>query len=187
MRTAATFLVFALAFGQAPELPQFHGEDGALRKAMRLARYSRLNDGHTWTYGSIAITAVLYPRRHDVRLSEVPKGVVPWRPVAISRFDWKKSPEAQEVIERSTIILVLRAEDGTTCVVNRLPGERIYKETLREQDVTAVELPCAEIWERGLLPEMPADARQQLTEYLKTPPAPPQEELKTKKAPVTKE
>jgi len=55
-------------------------------------------------------------------------------------------------------------------------------ENPQEQDATAVELSCTEIWERGLLPEMPADARQQLTEYLKTPPLPPREKAKAGKA-----
>src|SRR6266849_3570031 len=99
--------------------------------------------------------------------------VVPWRPAWVDGWSLSKPPEIREVIEKSEFALVLREQDGETCVVNPLSGKRILQETARQQDTTAVELPCAEIWQKLGSLGLPESAQSEVAKYLQTPPHPP--------------
>jgi hypothetical protein len=77
-------------------------------------------------------------------------------------------------IRESRFVLILREQDGKTCMVNSLTGERIFREGPSAQSASAIEMPCQEIWKQ--VPELdvvPEQAQAEITELLKTPPAPP--------------
>ena len=70
--------------------------------------------------------------------------------------------------------MLLREQDGKTCVVNELTGERIFREKAPQQDATAVEMPCERIWSQfETLVHLSDEAKAEISQLLKTPPARP--------------
>src|ERR1700674_1896986 len=71
----------------------------------------------------------------------------------------------QKVIRESRFLLILREQDGKTCMINSLTGERILKEGPDAQSVSKVERPCQDVWmqvrELDIVPEA---ARVEITE-----------------------
>src|SRR5258708_4870525 len=125
------------------------------------------------TYGDMAVVVQLYPPPTDLRREDLPSGKVPWRPAWVAGWYLSKPPEIREVIEKGEFALVLREQDGETCLVNPLSGNRILHETARQQDTTAVELPCAEIWEKLGSLGLAEGAQSEVAKYLRTSRAPP--------------
>lgn len=153
--------------------PVFHGEKTPLQEMLMRLRKSRLVDGHVWTYSNLMVLVQLYPGPMDFRAEDVPfRGQVPWRPAWECGWFVKNqvSKSQQEVFAKSRVTMVLAEEDGTTCVVNELTGERIFREKAGQQDGSAVELPCEKMWSRfETLAYLPEDAKAEISLLLKRP------------------
>ena len=187
---ASVFLLMCgavLTNGAAAKFPVFHGDDTALRKLVSHIRDSRISDGYLWTYGDLAVLVQLYPAPIDFRAEDVPfRGHVPWRPAWIEGWPIREqlTKTEQNTFVMSKVAMILREEDGTTCVVNELSGKRIFKEKAGEQDGTAVEMPCEKIWSQfETLGELPEPAKLEISELLRTPPAAPKFKRKARVEP----
>jgi hypothetical protein len=173
-------VILASALGAATaekRFPSFHGEKTPLQELLSHLRDSRLVDGYVWTYSDFMVLIQLYPSPMDFRAEDVPfQGRVPWRPAWESGWVVKSqltSPQ-QEIFARSRVTMLLREQDGKTCVVNELTGERIFTEKAPQQDATAVEIPCEKIWSQfETLVQLPEPAKSEISRLLKTPPSPP--------------
>lgn len=132
---------------------------------------SRLQLARIWVFSDTALVAILHPRSDDglwrdqMPLEEYP----PWYPPSIPAFHWRDASDAsRRVLRRSTVILVLRHDDGTSCTVNELDGERILTESNQQQILTAFEMPCVQIWNH-LESAVPEVVRLEAQGYLATP------------------
>ena len=154
--------------------PVLHGEPTPLQSSLSRLKSSRLIEGHVWTYADLEVLVQLYPAPIDFRLEDSPPGQAPWRHPWIPRSELYEPVDAQKVIRESRFVLILREQDGKTCMVNSLTGERIFKEGPDAQSASAMEIPCAEVWRYVLeLDVVPEQARVEINQLLKTPPALP--------------
>jgi hypothetical protein len=154
--------------------PVLHGEPTPLQDALSKIKESRLIEGYVWTYADLEVLVQLYPAPMDFRLEDAPPNQPPWRYPWVPGSELYEPADAQKIIRESRFVLILREQDGKTCMVNSLTGERIFKEGPTAQSASAVEIPCQEIWKQVLqLDVVPEQARAEITELLKTPPAPP--------------
>jgi hypothetical protein len=156
--------------------PVLHGEPTPLQNALSRIKQSRLIDGYVWTYADLEVLVQLYPGPIDYRLEDSPAGVPPWKYPWVfgGQLQLYEPADVQKIIRESRFVLILREQDGKTCIVNALTGERIFKEGPDAQSASEIEIPCQEIWKQ--VPELdvvPEQARAEITELLKTPPAPP--------------
>jgi hypothetical protein len=151
----------------------FAGDESPLRKSLV---HATVVEKAVYTNGNVAAMIRVFPEPIDFRLEDAPPGQVPWRPAWLSGWQFTRDMNKSEVeiIRRSDLTLVVREQDGKTCVVNELSGARIFTETAEQQDKTAVELPCAKIWDSfETLAGFTASDRKEITALLETPPPPP--------------
>jgi hypothetical protein len=155
--------------------PVLHGEPTRLQTVLSRLKESRLIEGYLWTYADVEVLVQLYPAPIDFRLEDSPPGQAPWRHPWVGRSDLYREPaDAQKIIRESRFVLILREQDGKTCMVNSLTGERIFKEGPDAQSASAMEIPCEEVWKHVReLDVVPERARAEINELLKTPPALP--------------
>jgi hypothetical protein len=154
--------------------PVLHGEPTPLQNALSRIKESRLIEGYVWTYADLEVLVQLYPAPMDFRLEDSPPGQAPWRHPWVPRSELYEPADAQKIIRESRFVLILREQDGKTCMVNSLTGERIFREGPSAQSASAIEMPCQEIWKQVReLDVVPQQAQAEITELLKTPPAPP--------------
>jgi hypothetical protein len=90
-----------------------------------------------------------------------------WRHSVIGGFHVNDSSEWKALVMKSTFATITREPDGQTCLVNIAADGRVLKEFPHELEATAVEMPCAAIWERLQFPEVPASGRKEISDLLK--------------------
>lgn len=165
------------AVSAAAKYPVFHGDETALRRILSHIQESTIVDGGLWTYRDMAVVVQLHPSPLDFRAEDVPfSGQVPWRPAWILGWQIREqlTKSEQEVFAVSRVTMIHREQDGLTCVVNELTGERIFKEKASQQNATAVEMPCERIWSQfETMVQLPEEFRREISQLLKTPPAAP--------------
>ena len=123
--------------------PEFHGEDTELRWALEQVKVSRLIDGYVWTVGNAVLVIQLYPAPMDWREedhpAEFPKHIASVGPVRAQHLrDPSLIGRVESILRKSDIILLLREQDGKSCILNELHGQRIYEQNGHMQDSTAV-------------------------------------------------
>jgi hypothetical protein len=114
----------------------------------------------------------------DYREEDTPPGFalhIAWvEPVrARHLYDPSLIKKVEHVLRKSDIILLLRKQDGKACILNELWGRRIFEQRAKEQDATAITLPCEDIWSRPEMPNLSEPDQRTISELLRTPPAPP--------------
>ena len=157
--------------------PEFHGQETELRWALRQLKFSRLRDGYVWTMGSVAMVIQLYPAPMDWREEDHSPGfpihtasIGPVR--ARHLYDPSMLKRVETILRKSDIVLLLREQDGKSCILNGLSGQRIFEQGGRAQGATAVHLPCDDVWTRPEMPDVSEGDRVSISELLRTPPAP---------------
>lgn len=159
--------------------PEFHGEDTELRWALEQVKVSRMIDGYVWTVGNAVLVIQLYPAPMDWREEDHPPGfqkhIASVGPVRAQHLrDPSLIGKVESILRKSDIVLLLREQDGKSCILNELHGQRIYEQNGHMQDSTAVHVPCDQIWDRPEVPPELSDAdRLMINELLRTPPSPP--------------
>jgi hypothetical protein len=88
-------------------------------------------------------------------------------------YDPSMLKRVETILRKSDIVLLLREQDGKSCILNGFPGQRIFEQRGRAQDATAVHLPCDDVWTRPEMPDVSEGDRVSISELLRTPPAPP--------------
>lgn len=126
----------------AARQPLYVGEDTALRKALE-----RLDSPYQAVYTSAALVVTIRIHSeqidHHVKTSSDP--CCTW--LLPIQFTENLTKEQIALVRQSRFTLITREDDRVTCVVNELNSSRIWTETRFQQDKTAVEMPCAKIWE----------------------------------------
>lgn len=177
-RAIVLAIVVGLASPSEGAFPEFHGDDTELRWALAQIKVSRLIDGYIWTVGSVALVIQIYPAPMDWREEDHPPGfpihIASVGPVRAQHLhDPGLIKKVEPILRKSVFILLLREQDGKSCILNELSGQRIYAQNGRAQDTTAAHLPCEQIWDRPEMPELSEADRLKISELLRTPPAPP--------------
>lgn len=138
-------MLLASASGAAQLPPLVIGDATPLRQVLFHAAGKHAKAGLLVTRANVAIMVIRFPTSLGIMASQLPRGILPWRPVWLYLEDVIESPKDREVIAKSLFALVDREEDGTTCMLNELTGKRILAQWPKEQDSTAVELPCKDV------------------------------------------
>lgn len=149
MRTLIAGLLLAADAGSSREL-HLHGDATELRSIVADNARSRSGlvsagvEGHDlWGFGS-SVAVVL---RYDVMIpvQERRKSVQPWRPVWENPILYERNGILPAAFRSGRLILIFRAYDAKTCMVNALEGARIQSENSKEQDRTTREIQCSRV------------------------------------------
>jgi hypothetical protein len=126
-------------------LRDFDGDGGDVSELVRGLRYYRSRWGRLpiIVRGDTAYVVEVHPGPDDLRVEDLPWGLLPWRPMWFPRPEL--TPKAREVFLRLRLVHLVRTQDATTCLTNELTGTRLLTEGPARQDATAKGVPCEQL------------------------------------------
>ena len=151
--------------------------DGGLARRDDLVRLLRMNDdgredrtsgAHIWISrgADVALIGVVYPDKRSPILEQTGIGqgwIAPQQA-------WIRDPQSKALVERAVFVMVLRAPDLHTCLVNVLDGKRVLADKYGQVQVKSqVEMQCADLWSTPALSSFDAAQRAEIDAYLKLP------------------
>jgi hypothetical protein len=147
----------------------YHGERTPLQAALAgIVRKvcDRIATAEVWTFKDLAVAVDLEPPGVKGRPAA-------WWSLTTGPWCYADATQAEhikEVIRKSRITLIIReGGDPRLCIVNELTGARSLTESPREQDVSAVELPCEDVLKSfETLAELPEGARADILKLLRS-------------------
>ena len=129
-------MIFVLLVAGAP-VPRAHGDSNVWLRTIAESGSSRLKLGDSWTYGDSAVIFIPY----DEITSVADRDEAPWSPAWVNNIGLRNN-KGEPAALGADLILVFRHYDATTCTVNKLSGDRIIKESAKEQDRTSEQIAC---------------------------------------------
>lgn len=165
----ALIMSVGIRAGAQDRIPDnYHGERTPLQAALAgIVRKAcdRIATDEVWTFKDLAVAVDLEPPGVRGRPASWWSRVTgPW-----CYADAKQAELIKGVIRKSRITLIIREGDPRLCIVNELTGARSLTESAREQDASAVELPCADVLKSfETLAELPESARADILKLLRS-------------------
>lgn len=141
----AATLAALLFSSQAPEVsstgPRIHGSTTDLVKALSRIQ-GRIQEADIWAKDWVAVVALLYPLPDGICDPFHPPPTEYWMPAGFTGGVLPKDAQSRAAIEAGVVLLIIRKQDGVTCVVNELRGSRLLVETVSTQEATALTMKC---------------------------------------------
>jgi hypothetical protein len=146
----------------------YHGERTPLQAALAGIIHKvcdRIATDEVWTFKDLAVAVDLEPPGVKGRPASW------WSPITVPwcYADPRQAEHIKEVIRKSRITLIIREGNPRLCIVNEFTGARSLTQSTREQDVSAVELPCEDVLKSfESLAELPEGARADILKLLRS-------------------